>query len=61
MGSNDFIMQKVYLFRLMPVCIGLKVVGKEKKGELRFFTVVGHKSGTVAIDVHFHFERAVCH
>jgi hypothetical protein len=22
---------------------------------------VRHKSGTVAIDVHFHFERAVCH
>jgi hypothetical protein len=22
-GSNDFIMQKVYLLRLMPVCVGL--------------------------------------
>jgi hypothetical protein len=23
-------------------------------------TVVRHKSGTVAIDVHFHFEHAIC-
>jgi hypothetical protein len=26
----------------------------------KIFTVVGKKSGTVAIDVHFHSERAVC-
>jgi hypothetical protein len=25
------------------------------------FTVVGNKSGTVAIDVHFLFEHAACH
>jgi hypothetical protein len=28
---------------------------------VKIFTVVGHKSGTVAIDVYFHFEHAVCH
>jgi hypothetical protein len=28
---------------------------------VKIFTVVEHKSGTVAIDVHFHFERTVCH
>ncbi len=28
---------------------------------VKIFTVVGHRSGTVAIDVHFHFEHAVCH
>ncbi len=32
---------------------------RNKVGEI--FTVVGHKSETLAIDVHFHFERAVCH
>ena len=25
-GSDDFIMQKVYLLRLMPVCVGLIVL-----------------------------------
>jgi hypothetical protein len=47
---------KLELFRL-------KVVGNEKKGMLRFLQLLGTslKSGTVAIDVHFHFERAVCH
>ncbi len=25
-GSNDFIMQKVYLLQLMPVCVGLIMV-----------------------------------
>jgi hypothetical protein len=25
-GSNDFIVQKVYLLRLMPVCVGLIMV-----------------------------------
>ncbi len=34
----------------------LKVVGNEKKRWVKIFTVVGHKSGTVAIDVHFHFN-----
>ncbi len=29
--------------------------------QVKIFTVVGYKSGTVAIDVHFHFERAICH
>jgi hypothetical protein len=28
-GSNDFIVQKVYLLRLMPVCVGLKVPKRE--------------------------------
>jgi hypothetical protein len=45
----------------MDILKGLKVVGNEKKGGFKIFTVVGHKSGTVAIDVHFHFERAMCH
>jgi hypothetical protein len=26
MGSNDFETQKVYLMRLMPVCVGLTMV-----------------------------------
>ena len=25
-GSNDFIVQKVYLLRLMPVCVGLIMI-----------------------------------
>jgi hypothetical protein len=25
-GSNDFIVQKVYLLRLMPVCVGILMV-----------------------------------
>jgi hypothetical protein len=25
-GSNDFTVQKVYLLRLMPVCVGLIIV-----------------------------------
>jgi hypothetical protein len=24
-------------------------------------TVFSYKSGTVALDVHFHFEHAICH
>ncbi len=34
----------------------LKVVGNEKKRWVKIFTVVGHKLGTVAINVHFHFD-----
>jgi hypothetical protein len=32
-----------------------------EKRWVTIFTVVGHKSGTLAIDIHFHFERAICH
>ena len=40
----------------------LKVVGNKKLGGLRFLQLLGngHTSGTVAIDVHFHFEHAIC-
>jgi hypothetical protein len=49
---NDVAPLKIIMYRAIKTTVTLIPV---------VITVVGHKSGTVAIDVHFHFECAICH